>query len=108
MISKICIYTRINFDPDIDLPEGELRLVPTPGEAIPLGKIERNVIDKAKKEAKEMGHFMAGIVLRAEMGGYPLPPHGALKMEVAFPEETILAASLHFKPKDVEATSSTE
>jgi hypothetical protein len=108
MMSKICIYTRINFDPAIDLPEGELRLVPVPGDAIQLGKIDRAVIEKAKKEAKDMGHFMAGIVLRAEMGGYPIPPKGALKMEVSFPEETILAAALHFKPKIAEATSPSE
>lgn len=108
MMSKICVYTRINFAPEFDLPEGELRLVPVPGEAIQLGKIGRAVIDKAKREAKEMGHSMAGIVLRAEMGGYPIPLKGALRMEIVFPEETILAASLHFRPKAAETTSSSE
>jgi hypothetical protein len=108
MLNKLCIYVRMNFDPDIDLAEGYLNLVPSSGDVIHIGNIGTALITQARTEAKDRGNPMAGVVLRAELGGYPIPEEGSLKLEMVFPSETLLAGALNFKRKVVPPTSSSE
>src|SRR5271155_1448575 len=50
MLTKLCIFIRINFDPDYDLCEAKIRLVPPEGTPIELGKIDSTTIYKARVE----------------------------------------------------------
>lgn len=107
VLSKICFYVRLNFDLDLDLPEAEIRLVPFGADPITMGKLDREVIQRARTEAKAKGNFMAGLITRGVLGGYPMPKDGWMKIEVVFPKEIILASVIYFKPKSDTSTSST-
>lgn len=98
ILSKLCIFARINFDPAYEMPEANIRLVPSEGAAIELGKIDRKTIDTARQQATERGNLLAGVFSRATLNGFPIPQKGTLKVEIAFPKETIIAGAIYFQP----------
>lgn len=94
-LGKLCIYTRINFDPTYELPEAELRLVLPNQEVIPLGKIETATINQAKSEATTKGIPLAGVISRAVMAGFRAPI-GVVRLEVIVGQETHVAGAVVF------------
>src|ERR1700710_2233278 len=63
MLSKLCIYARLHFDPDMDVGDPKLRLTGL-GEPIELGTAGEDVINKTRSDAKEKGNIHAGVVFR--------------------------------------------
>jgi hypothetical protein len=94
-LSKLCLYVRINFDPDFPLKVPRIRLVLPKDEILSVGEIGSDVIEKAKSEAAAKGHLLAGVISRAVLIGFR-PPEGTAKVEVEINGETYLAGALTF------------
>lgn len=96
--NKLCIYVRINFNPDDDLTVSEIRLVMPDDTSIKMAEIEHELIDKAKSDAKTKGNVLAGIISRAALQGFS-PPNGAIRVEADINGQTYLIGALTFKYK---------
>lgn len=96
VISKLCIYARVNFDPTMDLGVPQMWLVMPDGERLPLGDISSDIVGKSKSEAANKGNLLAGIVSRIVLAGFR-PPNGSVKLEVEINGETHLGGTLLFK-----------
>jgi hypothetical protein len=94
-LSKLCIYLRVNFDLDYQLPEVKMQLVFGDGTVHAAGSILPDVIEAAIAQAKEKGNPVTGVVARLELGGFA-PPPGVMKFEVVLGDETHLAGALNF------------
>jgi hypothetical protein len=106
-LSRFSVYARIGFDPDYDLGEPVFTLKLPHGEILALGTVTADVVTKAKREAKERGTPLAGIVFRVAFGSFPLKKLGVAKLEVKIGKRTILAGALNFTAENQKATSST-
>lgn len=106
-LSSLHIYLRINFDPDFDLPEANMRVILPTDEVIEVGKIPADVIAQARSQAKETGLPLAGVISRLGIGNFALPKPGLLRFEVVLGDESHLAGMLNFKILE-EATSSSD
>lgn len=94
-LAKLCLYVRINFDPDFPLKPPHIRLVLPKEEILSVGEIGADVVEKAKSDAKARGHLLAGVISRAVLIGFR-PPDGTAKVEVEINGETYLAGALTF------------
>lgn len=94
-LSKLCIYVRINFDLDYELPEAKMQLVFSDGTVHQAGSIENDVIQTSIKQAKEKGNPIAGVLARMELGGFS-PPPGVMRFEVVLGGEAHLAGAMNF------------
>ncbi len=104
VLSKLCVFVRINFDPEYELPEGKLRLVLPNDEKIELGNIDSATIKKAQREAKEKGNPLAGVISRAVLGGFRIPKLGVLKLEAVFGGEVHIAGAINFQSMSPSST----
>lgn len=95
LISKLCVYVRVNFDPDMRLEPPKIWLVMPDGERLGMGSVTPEIIQKAQSESKAKGNLLAGIVSRVIMAGFR-PLNGSVKVEVDVGDETILAGALTF------------
>lgn len=107
MLSKLSIYTRINFDPNLDIGVPEVCLVLPNNEIINMGNIDPTLVAKAQAEAQEKGALLAGIISRAAIWGFAPPENESIKVEVTINGEKYLAGALRFQSPQ-SATSSTE
>lgn len=107
VLSSLHIYLRINFDPDFDLPEAQMRIVLPTDEIVEVGKISSDVIAQSRSQAKEAGLPMAGVLSRLGIGGFAMPKPGLLKFEVVLGDEVHLAGALNFKLVEEDVTSPT-
>ena len=109
MWSKLCVFVRINFDPNYEIEEARMRLVPPKGPPMELGSIDRKIIDRSRAEALSKGNLLAGIVMRATLVGFPIPTNGMLKLELVFADESQVIGALNFKTQkdELKVTSST-
>ena len=105
VLSKLCIYTRINFEPEYDLREPELRLALPNGEVVSLGKIEATTVRQARSDATTKGAPLAGVISRAVLAGFRAPT-GTVKLEVIVGDETYLAGAITFQSTDSSSTAS--
>jgi hypothetical protein len=96
LVDKLCIYIRINFDPESELSITEMRLVMPDSTMIPIGQFDQELIEKAKSEAKTKGNILAGVISRATMSGFR-PPIGLVRVEADINSETHLLGTLMFK-----------
>jgi hypothetical protein len=106
VLSKLCIYVRLNFDPDFDLGAVKVRLALPDGVFVELGSIEEKTVGKARVEAKKNGSPLAGVISRVVMGGFR-PPRtgGVLKVEVQVRDEFRLGGFLNFQSKESSTSS---
>ena len=100
LLGKLCLFVRINFDPDIDIGAPEIKLVMPDGESIAIGEIEHSLIQKSISETKENGNLLAGVMSRAVFWGFNPPTDGSIKVEVYINGETYLAGALKFKSSE--------
>lgn len=99
LVNKLCVFVRINFDPDMELSVSGLRLVLPEGEIISMGQFDPDLITKAKTDSKAKGNPIAGIIFRAVMSGFR-PPIGPIRVEAEINSETHLLSALMFKRKE--------
>jgi hypothetical protein len=99
VLAKLCMYVRINFDPDYELPEPKIRLIQPDNVSIELGTIDAATVQKARSDAKSKGNLLAGVISRVTLGGFKLPRTGTLKLEVQLEKEVHLAGALNFQAK---------
>lgn len=97
MLSKLAIYTRINFDPDLDVGLPEATLIVTNQEPIKLGNVDDNLVNKAKSEAKAKGALLAGIVVRATIWRFSPPENDSIRVEIDIKGQKYLAGALRFQ-----------
>ena len=96
ILPKLCMYIRINFDADFDLPEPRMRLAMPDGQNVEVGAIQADVVSKARQQAKEKGNPLAGVISRVVIAPFR-PPEGVMKLEVLISDVAHLAGSLNFK-----------
>jgi hypothetical protein len=106
-LTKLGIYTRVNFDPRKEIKEIDIRLILPNEQAIDLGKIGADVIKKSKDEAIARGNPLAGVIGRAVAAGFQIPKFGVVKLEVTIDGKAHLGAALNFR-KAPEVTSSND
>jgi hypothetical protein len=97
MLSKLCIYIRINFDPEYDLPEAKFRLILPNNDQMDLGGIDPVTIKRAQQQAKDKGNPLAGVIGRIILAGFRIPSAGLLKLEVILDKEIYLGGALNFQ-----------
>lgn len=101
-LSRICVYVRINFDPNYDLPDPSMRLVSLDGNIIELGNIGTDVIARARDEAKARGNTLAGVIFRAIFERFQVHKSGAVTLEIQFGDEVQIAGALNFHLEEVD------
>ena len=97
LLSKLCIYVRINFDPTMELGTAQIWLAMPEGERLALGEIGSDIAEKSQQEATARGNLLAGVVSRVVLAGFQ-PPKGAVKVEVSVKGETHVAGAITFNP----------
>lgn len=97
-IPKLCIYIRIQYQPDAKLGEIKARLIQPEGDPMELGHIDQAMVENSLKEAQRTGR-MSGLILRAYLAGYQLTKPGLMKAEVEINGETYLAGQLNIENK---------
>ena len=110
VLSKLCIYVKLNFDPSEEFTEGKAQLVLPDGTRKDVGVIRPQTISEAKIKAKENGIPVAGIKLRMVFGGFQVRGSGLMMVEMVLGDRTYLAGAINFKMKEdtkVTPTSST-
>ena len=105
ILSKLCLYVRINFDPTYNLPEPSLRLVMADGAVLPLGSVDLETVKKSKDAAIKLGLPLAGVLMKVAISGFQ-PKLGLLKAEVILGDDVHLAAALSFRAPEGVPTSS--
>lgn len=108
ILGKLCYYARANFDPNFALPSIQFFVVLPDKTRIPAGEVASATIETAKKKALENTLPLAGVTVRAILGGFRFPKSGGLiKLEADVNGETKIVAVLNTTPV-TKATSSTE
>ena len=96
IVPKICVYVRVNFDPDYDIGQPKARLLLPDGSEVSLGEIGTDVVEKSRADAKQRGSPLAGVLIRAVIAQFATPP-GVVRLEVTLGAETYLAAILNLR-----------
>jgi hypothetical protein len=109
MLSRLGIYVRIAFDPDLKVDEPVIFLTVPGQEATKLGVISASVVKKAKDEARARGNILAGVIFRAVAHNFQFKQLGQMKVEVELQpgKERHLAGAVNFSANDP-LTSSNE
>jgi hypothetical protein len=102
ILSKLCAYVRVNFDPDFDIGVPELRLVMPDGMVQPVGNIGADVVKKSQADAKANNNILAGVISRITLSGFRVLKMGPMKLEVVINGEAHVAGALMFKLKGEE------
>ena len=108
LLSKLCIYVRINFDPDATYQSGQVRLVFPDDTVHEMAHIDPSTLNQARGNAKTKGNPLAGLITRVVLMGFPKT--GLLKVEAVLDDQTFLAGTLNFStqlPMEGPLTSST-
>ncbi len=92
---KLCVLLRFNFEPDVDLPLYESRIVFPDGLVIPLGKLDTAIVEDARRNAREKGNPLAGLIVRAAFGSVRLAKPGVVRVEVQAGEEITVVAGIN-------------
>jgi len=100
VLPKLCVYIRVQYQPDADLRGLTARLIPIEGDPISLGGMEESVVKAALEAAKENGR-MSGLIMRAYIGGFAVNKPGLLQVEVDVGGETYLAGMLNIQNNPV-------
>ena len=109
VLSRLCLFARLHFDPDFDPGEPKLRLSGLRDTPIELGSASHAVVNESRSEAKSKGNVFAGVVFRLNFEGFRFPPKsGVFLVEIIVNDEAYIAGTLrYFVPND-NVTSSTE
>ena len=99
ILSKICLYVRLNFDPEYNLGEVKMNLITPDNARLPLGSIDLETVNVARSQAKARGNPIAGVISRAVLAGVR-PATGPLCVEVSYQDMTHLAGALNFEVKE--------
>ncbi len=97
LVGKLCVYIRINFDPDYKVDEIKLNLIVNDSEEVDLGTISIETIRSAAQKAKERGNALAGVISRAVFAGFNFDKAGPLKVNAVVNGETYLAGALNIQ-----------
>jgi hypothetical protein len=98
-LPKFCIYLRINFDPDSDLKDVQIRLAMENGEVIPLGGIPQSIIQQSVDESKALGNPIPALVTRVKLESFKIPS-GLVRLEVVAENHVHLAGAITFTSID--------
>jgi hypothetical protein len=97
-LSKLCIYTRINFDPVTDIGNPTIHLLGLSEKPMLMGVIKDDIIAKSRQEARERGNIYAGIVFRVAFEGFRFPPRSTnFIIEVTINDQVYVAGSLNIE-----------
>jgi len=96
MVTKLCVFVRANFDPDDPTQEILLHLILPNEQKIDLGGTNAALMQQSKQQAKDRGNPLAGITLRAMLGGFNLPKLGVVKLEAVIEGKSRLLGALNF------------
>jgi len=97
MLSKLCVFVRANFPPDEQLKTIELSIVMPNSVEIPVGGAKEDVVEVARSQARDMGLPLAGVVMRAVLGGFKLPKPGILSLKATVDGRELLLAMINFR-----------
>jgi hypothetical protein len=106
ILSKLCIYIRINFDPELDIGEPAVRLLLPEGEVLSLGNIGAEIVSKARTQAKEKGNPLAGVITRVVLAPFRPPRGGVVILEVVLNSVAHIVGALNFIVQTEAVTSS--
>src|ERR1051325_1469348 len=73
LMTKLCIYIRINFYPDAELRVPEIRLVMPDNTNIRIGQFDTELVSKAKADANEKGNICVVVISRIALEGFRSP-----------------------------------
>lgn len=107
IVTKLCVFVRANFDPDDPTQEILLRLILPNEQKIDLGGADATLLQQSKQQAKDKENPLAGITLRAILGGFNLPKLGIVRLEAVIDGNPRLLAAVHFTAveKSISATA---
>ena len=95
-LGKLCVFVRANFDPDNPIRIKTYLVFPD-GQELEVGSAEGDIIGKAQSDAKNKGNPLAGIVLKAILGGFSLSSDGGVvRLEADINGERRLLGAINF------------
>ena len=95
ILPKVCMYMRINFEPQTPITNASMHLI-LPNGRQKLGEVDTDFIENARRQAIARGNPLVGIVFRATAAALPLSS-GVLRLEADIDGEIYLAAALNVK-----------
>lgn len=107
VLPRLCVYTRINFDPRDKLKKISMKVTMPGGEEIIESPIDQRLIEQSKTKAIEKDNLLSGIISRLELGGAPLSKSGKLTVEIDIDGEIYLAGALNVNLISVNSDSFT-
>ena len=108
VLTKLCVYARINFDPRADVGEPKVQISTPDGTVLAHTVVQEALIAKAKQNAIDRGNLQSGIIVRLVLTAFQPPPEGIIKAEVVIKGHSRLAGFLNFKRASEPSTSSSE
>jgi hypothetical protein len=97
ILTKLCVYARINFAPEIDIGEPKVQLSTPDGNIFAQSIVKDTLIAKAKKNAIDRSNLQAGIIVRLVLTAFQPPSEGTIKAEVVIKGQARLAGTLNFR-----------
>ena len=97
MLSKLCIFTRVSFDPAREFSSVNVRLTMPNGMSRELGEVPRATIEEARQFAKSEGHSTASVLVRHAFNDFKVGRPGEMKVEVLIDGAFMTAGALHFR-----------
>jgi hypothetical protein len=96
IMPKICVYTRLHFDADIDPGQISLTVLMPDGSVAATTNIEQDNINGARA-TRARGNPMAGITIRYVMGNFVIPKTlGRIVVNATIGEQSFIAGTLNF------------
>lgn len=108
VLPKLGVYVRININSSIDPGPMEIVLsVPGRESRIPIGTIQRSLIETARKQAQAKGSPLAGIISRAILSPFEVLQKGRIRALAIIGGEQVLCGGLNVELKPNEPDVST-
>lgn len=96
-IPKFSIYLRINIDAEQDPGPISMKVVLPSGTEIPVGSVERTVVDAARANAKRDGNPISGLISRVALSPFPIVEEGRMRAIVRIGDQEFLACALNIR-----------
>ena len=104
-IPRLCIYVRVQVDPDFDPNPVSLALRTPDDKEIDLGKIDAAVFDTSRKQAKQTGKPYGGVIIRSELRPFAVLKYGRLEAILRTSTDKIVCGHITFQPPPSTAIS---
>jgi hypothetical protein len=97
IISRLCLYIRINVDPSFDPGPLTIRLIYPNGEELTFGPMDPALVKKTREEALADGKPYAGLISKVVLGNFNAKSDGRVRLMLNAGGEDYLCGALNVR-----------